>query len=261
MRQLGVFKLLLMLLSGLVLMFIIAPVLRMAFSTSANDLFNSASDTEVTDSIFLSLWVAFISTLVFSFAAIPVAWFLARSQFKLKALVLGLIDIPVVIPHTAAGIAVLGIVNRDTTIGKLASGLGIEFIGTSWGIAIAMAFVSLPFLINSAIDGFSLVPERLEKTAYSLGASPFRVFVTISLPLAWRSVVSGLVLMFARGMSEFGAVVIIAYHPMTAPVLIFERFGAFGLRYTQPAAVLFVAVCLFVFILLRLLVPRKRSER
>ncbi|KAB2868344.1 MAG: hypothetical protein F9K37_10480 [Bacteroidales bacterium] len=79
------------------------------------------------------------------------------------------------------------------------------------------------------------------------------VFFTISLPLAWRSIVSGLVMMFARGMSEFGAVVIIAYHPMIAPVLIFERFGTFGLKYAQPAAILFIGVCLSVFIVIRFL--------
>jgi molybdate/tungstate transport system permease protein len=117
----------------------------------------------------------------------------------------------------------------------------------------AMAFVSLPFLINAARDGFAAVPIRLEKAALNLGASPARVFLTISIPLAWRAILSGLILMWARGMSEFGAVVIVAYHPMVTPVLIFERFGAFGLSYARPVAALFILVCLAAFLVLRLL--------
>jgi len=115
-----------------------------------------------------------------------------------------------------------------------------------------MAFVSIPFLINSARDGFTAVPERLEKIALTLGASPLRVFFTISLPLAWRSILSGFILMWARGMSEFGAVIIIAYNPKTAPVLIFERFTSYGLKYSLPVAGIFVGVCLIIFILMRI---------
>jgi molybdate/tungstate transport system permease protein len=80
------------------------------------------------------------------------------------------------------------------------------------------------------------------------------------LPLAWRSIVSGLVMMFARGMSEFGAVVIVAYHPMVAPVLIFDRFNAFGLSHARPAAVLFISVSLVVFIAIRLLAIKRRKD-
>ncbi|MDP2160917.1 MAG: ABC transporter permease subunit, partial [Flavobacterium sp.] len=121
----------------------------------------------------------------------------------------------------------------------------------------AMAFVSLPYLINAARNGFEAVPVRLEKAALNLGASSFKMFFSISLPLAWRSILSGLIMIFARGMSEFGAVVIIAYHPMTAPVMIFERFGAFGLKYAQPVALIFMAISLLVFIILRWLSGKK----
>jgi molybdate/tungstate transport system permease protein len=103
------------------------------------------------------------------------------------------------------------------------------------------------------------VPERLEKAALNLGASPFRVFFTISLPLAWKSVLSGIILMWARGMSEFGAVVIVAYHPMISPILIYERFSSFGLKYARPVSVLFLLVCLSMFILLRLLSGKDKN--
>jgi molybdate/tungstate transport system permease protein len=121
-----------------------------------------------------------------------------------------------------------------------------------------MAFVSIPFLINAARDGFSGVPIRLEKAAMTLGASPARVFFTISLPLAWRNIVSGLIMMFARGMSEFGAVIVVAYHPMITPILIYERFGSFGLKYARPVSVLFILISLTLFIILRWLARDKK---
>jgi len=135
----------------------------------------------------------------------------------------------------------------------------LNLVGHPIGIALAMAFVSIPFMINSARDGFEAVPVRLEKAALTLGASPLRVFFTISLPLAWRSILSGFVLMFGRGMSEFGAVVIVAYHPMITPVLIWERFSAFGLSYARPVSVLFIIICLLFFIGLRFLSVEKKK--
>ncbi|MEA3444570.1 MAG: ABC transporter permease, partial [Bacteroidota bacterium] len=177
-----------------------------------------------------------------------------------KKLVAGIIDIPIVIPHSAAGIAILGFIARDSVLGGMASKVGLNFVGHPIGIGLAMAFVSIPFLINAARDGFEQVPVRLEKAAMNLGASHLRVFLTISLPLAWRSVVTGLIMMFARGMSEFGAVIIVAYHPITTPVLIYERFGAFGLKYARPVAVVFIVVCLVFFILLRWLADTSRRK-
>lgn len=249
-----------MLLGGLMLLFIIAPLLSMVLATPVQALFESAAEPEVRNSIGLTLWVSMAATLFFSLAGIPFAWFLARKNFPFKPLVTGIIDLPVVIPHSAAGIALLGFISRDSMAGKAASFLGIELIGSPAAIALAMAFVSIPFLINAARDGFAAVPERLEQAALNLGASPARVFFTISLPLAWRSILSGLIMMFARGMSEFGAVVIVAYHPMVTPVMIFERFNMFGLDYARPVAVLFIAVCLVVFIGLRLIATKKNSH-
>ncbi len=247
-------------LGGLALLFIIAPLLSMFLHTSAGDFIETSADKEVQHSIWLTLYTSFLATVTFAIAAIPLSYILARKEFKGKKLIMGIIDIPVVIPHSAAGIAIIGIISRDTVIGKAASELGINFVNNPAGIAVAMAFVSIPFLLNAARDGFAAVPERLEKAALNLGASPTRVFFTISMPLATRSIVSGLILMFARGMSEFGAVVIVAYHPMITPVLIYERFGAFGLDYARPVSVVFIIVCLLFFVLLRIITNKKNPE-
>ncbi len=260
MKPFNLFHLIIALLGGLVLLFIIGPLLGMVLSTTPAQLFEAAGELEVRQSIWLTLWVSMAATFVFALAAVPFSWLLARRDFRFKNLVTGIIDLPIVIPHSAAGIAVLGFISRDSVVGKMASSLGFDFVGNPAGIALAMAFVSIPFLINAARDGFAAVPVRLEKAALNLGASHFRVFMSISLPLAWRSVVSGFVMMFARGMSEFGAVIIVAYHPMIAPVMIYERFSAFGLAYARPVAVLFLAVCLVFFVLLRLITNKIGSH-
>jgi len=255
----NLFSWILLILSSLVLLFILAPLAGMFINTGSTEFIETVKDKEVQESIWLTLWVSFAATFIFAFAAIPLAWLLARKNFPLKGVVQGIIDLPVVLPHTAAGIAVLGFISRDGFLGKTADALGLSLINNPAGIALAMAFVSVPFLINSARDGFASVPERLEKAALTLGASRSRVFFTISLPLAWRSIMTGFVMMFARGMSEFGAVVIVAYHPMIAPVLIYERFSSFGLKYARPASVLFIIVALAVFILLRLISLKKKE--
>jgi molybdate/tungstate transport system permease protein len=258
MNRYGPFNWIFLFLSSIVLLFLVAPLAGLFLHTGTGELFETASDKSVQESILLTVWISFAATLFFSVAAIPFAWLLARKDFPLKSLVQGIIDLPVVLPHTAAGIALLGFISRDGVLGKAASLIGLNLVNSPGGIALAMAFVSLPFLINSARDGFAAIPERLEKAALNLGATRTRVFFTISLPLAWRSIVTGFVMMFARGMSEFGAVVIIAYHPMIAPVLIYDRFSSFGLKYARPAAVLFMIVALFVFTILRLISERRR---
>ena len=244
-------------LGGVLLLFIIAPLAGMYLSTSFGSLGEAIGSEEVRGSIWLSLWTSMAGTILFSFLAIPLSYLLARKNFRFKNLVNGIIDVPIIIPHSAAGIAVLGIITRDSFLGRTGELFGIKFIGNPAGIILAMAFVSIPFLINAARDGFAAVPERLEKIALTLGASPLRVFFTISLPLAWRSILSGFILMWGRGMSEFGAVIIVAYNPQTAPILIYERFTSYGLKYAMPAAVLFVTVCLLIFIALRI-VRRKK---
>jgi molybdate/tungstate transport system permease protein len=240
-------------LSGLVLPFIVAPLIGLFISTSPAILFETAKETEVQDSIWLTISTSAAATLIFAAGAIPLAFILARKNFALKKVLLGIINIPVIIPHSAAGIALLGVISRDTTVGKMAESLGFSFVNNPAGIIAAMAFVSLPYLINSAIDGFMSVPERLEKAAFSLGASKTKVFFSISLPLAWRSILTGLIMMWGRGLSEFGAVIIIAYHPMITPVMIFERYNSYGLDYAMPVTVLFILICLAIFVALKLI--------
>lgn len=248
------------LLGALMLLFIVAPLVRITLDTSASDLSESLHDSELWVSIIMTLRAAGAATLISVLFGIPLAYLLAHARFPGRSVILGIIDIPIMIPHSAAGLALLTVIGRHSLAQKAAGALGIEFVGEEAGIAVAMAFVSVPFLINAAREGFESVPVRLERVARTLGASPLRVFVTISLPLAWRSIFSGMVLMWARGISEFGAVVIIAYHPMATPVLVFQRFNDYGLSYARVAAVVLILVCVVGFGLLRFLSRPPRRE-
>ena len=102
-------------------------------------------------------------------------------------------------------------------------------MGSVTGIVVVLTFVGMPFYINAVKNGFESIPPRLEKVSRSLGASMFSTFFRITFPLAWRSMLVGIVMCSARAISEFGAVVIVAYHPMISPVMIYERFEAYGL--------------------------------
>ncbi|HOI87341.1 MAG TPA: ABC transporter permease [Lentimicrobium sp.] len=255
------FRIVMTLSGSLVLLFIIAPLAGILLKSETSEIVSAFREPEVTGSIWLTVATSMAATFLFAFLSLPLAWMLARKKFPGRKLVLGIIDLPVVIPHTAAGIALLGVISRDTLAGKAAANLGFDLIGSAAGIVLAMAFVSLPFFINAAREGFSNVPERLEKAALNLGASPLRVFLSISVPLAMRQIVSGSVMMFARGMSEFGAVVVIAYHPMTAPVLIFERFSSFGLQYARPVSVIFIVISVVMFLIMRLIARDPENAR
>ena len=242
---------------GLVIfLFIIMPLARMIVASDVKILLDSLLDSEVRGAIWLSLYAALIATMIGLVLGVPLAYLLARVEFPGKRLVEGIIDIPIVIPHTAAGIALLFVFGRQFMVGKAFHFMGIDFVDSTAGIVIAMLFVSIPFLIDSAKEGFRKVDVRLEKVSRTLGASPWQSFFRVSLPLAWRSIVAGNIMMWARGISEFGAIIILAYHPMIAPTLIFERFETYGLDYARPVAVLLILICLLIFLVLRTLVYR-----
>jgi molybdate/tungstate transport system permease protein len=244
----------------LLLLFVAWPLLRTVTASSPAVLWQTLLDEEVSDSIRLTFSASLIATAIAFVCGVPLAYLLARVDFPGKWLVEGIIDVPVVVPHSAAGIALLMVFGRRTLLGQAFSLFGIKFVSATPGIVIAMLFVSLSFLVNAAREGFEAINPHLERVARTLGASPWQAFWRISFPLAWRSIFSGMILMWARGLSEFGAVVILAYHPMVAPVLLYERFLSFGLRYSRPVAALMILICLATFVVLRLTAREKERQ-
>lgn len=241
--------------------FIVIPMVRLATAPSLADLATAGRDPEVLRAIWLSLYTSGAAALIAFVTGTPLAYLLARYTFQGKRLVESIIEVPIVIPHPVVGIALLSALGRDTWAGQALGRLGLQIMGSVTGIIIVLTFVGLPFYLKAAKEGFESVSPRLEKVSRNLGASMWGTFVRITFPIAWRSLFVGLIMCMARAISEFGAVVIVAYHPMVASVLIYERFEAFGLKYSQPVAVWLVGVCLLLFLILRVLtLPRKTAE-
>lgn len=242
---------------SVLLAFLVIPLVALATHQSGQDLVEAAGMADVRSAIALSIEGALLSAALAALAGVPLAYVLARTAFPGKGLIAALIDLPLAVPHTVAGIALFLVFGRQGVLGEpLQALVGLKFWGTVAGIVVAMLFVSAPYTVNAARIGFEAVDPRLEKIARTLGLGPWRTFLRITLPLAWRSIMTGVTLTFARSISEFGAVVILVYYPMTAPVMIYELFLRFGLEQAAAAAVLLLIVSLALFVLLRTLAQR-----
>ena len=239
-------------LGGLLLLFIVLPLVTTLLGTTPDQFWLALTDPEVLRSFALTFGAAAAATGLALLTGVPLAYLLARRQFRGKRLVEALVNLPIIIPHTAAGIALLLVFGRRGLLGQWLTPLGVTFTDNFLGIVVGMLFVSLPFLVNMSRESFALVDEELERVALIDGASAWQSFWHVTLPLAWRGVLGGAVMMWARGISEFGAVVILAYNPKIVPVLVYERFNGFGLGSAQPIAALLIVVALLVFIILRL---------
>lgn len=238
--------------SAVVVVFILFPLLEMVFQPSATALAESITDPDVVRSIWLSIYASGLAAAISVVLGTPFAYLLARKEFPGKKLIESIVDLPIMIPHPVVGIAILSIAGKNHWLGRLMHQVGIEVMGTVTGLVTVLTFVGMPFYVNTAKAGFEAIPHRLEKVSRSLGASTAGTFFRVTLPLAWRNMVVGMIMCTARAVSEFGAVVIVAYHPMVAPVLMYERFTAYGLKYSQPVAVWLILFCLLLFLLLRI---------
>jgi molybdate/tungstate transport system permease protein len=236
-------------------LFIFLTLSNMIFGQILDDfqgLIEAAKNKSVIGSILLSLYAGFLATLLAFLLGVPTGYILSRFDFPGKRLVESIIDVPVVVPHTVAGIAILTVFGSRGLIGGPLNGY-IQFRDAIPGIVIAMLFVSLPYLANSAREGFKSVDPRLENAARSLGAPLWKAFLFVTLPLSARHILIGAIMTWARAISEFGAVVLIAYYPMIGPTLIYDRFLSYGLSASRPIAVLLILVTLSIFIVIRVL--------
>jgi molybdate/tungstate transport system permease protein len=239
---------------SLIILFTILTLFNMIFRQLVLDtegLVAAATDPVVINSIVLTLYCSFLATLIAAILGTPLAYVLARHNFPGKSIVESVIDVPVIIPHSVAGIALYALFMSRSPVGGAFSNIGIVFEDSMWGIVVAMLFVSTPFYVNAAKEGFQSINPRLERVARTLGASQWKSFYKITLPLAVRHLFSGAIMAWARGISEFGAVIMIAFYPMIAPILIYYKFTTHGLAGSQPIAVLLILICIGIFILLR----------
>jgi molybdate transport system permease protein len=161
--------------------------------------------------VWFTAWVSALSTLLILPIGIPVAWVLARRHWRGKSMVETLVSLPLVLPPVATGLILLELFGRRGPIGGLLyNQLNLEIVFTWRAVLLALGVMSLPLLVRSARVAFEEVSPRLEEIARTLGASDWRVFWTITLPLALRGILGGMVLSFARALGEFGATIMIA---------------------------------------------------
>jgi molybdate/tungstate transport system permease protein len=246
-------------LGACLVLFIVGPLLRLLLASSPQSLTDALQDPELRASITLTVLTASAATLLSAILGIPLAYLLARRAFPGRRIIQGLIDLPVVIPHPVAGIALLLFLGRRTQVGGAFAELGLEFVSHVPGIIAAMLFVSAPILVSGAREAFRSVDPQLERVARTLGDTAWQAFRRVTLPLAGRGILAGSILAWARSVSEFGSIVILTYNPKVASIYIFDRFTAFGLEAAVPAAVLLLLVALTVFVLIRALQPEERS--
>jgi molybdate transport system permease protein len=166
--------------------------------------------SENTQILFFTLSVSLLSTILILPAGVGLAWWLSRYRGAYKSIVETLVALPLVMPPVATGFILLKFLGRHGWAGELLHRFGLEIIFTWRAVVIALAVMSFPLLVRSAQTAFESVNPRLEKMARTLGAGPWRVFFTITLPLASHGIIAGSVLAFARALGEFGATILIA---------------------------------------------------
>lgn len=160
------------------------------------------------EALTLSVKVATFCTLLICIPAIAVAWLLAKKAFIGKSLLDGLVHIPLILPPVVPGFLLLILLGSQGLIGKwLHDKFGITIAFTWFGAVIASAVMAFPLMVRSTRQAFSQVDTKLEIAAQSLGASPIKVFLSVTLPLAIPGMITGLILAFSRSLGEFGATI------------------------------------------------------
>jgi len=205
----------------------------------------------------LSLVTSLVTMAIVIALGTPLAYLLARRRSLGARLVDTLIDLPIVLPPAVAGIALLTAFGRRGVVGQWLADVGITVGFTTTAVVMAQVFVAVPFFVRAAKSGFARVDRDLEAAASDLGASPPRVFWSVTLPLAGPGLAAGAVLAWARALGEFGATIMFAGSfpgtTQTMPLAIYGRFSAGDLHAALLLAVALLASSLLVLLGIRLL--------
>lgn len=259
-RPIPLMLVLFMILGAIIFLFMFLPVINVILATSHPDLIGAFMNKEVQYSIILSFYTAAIATIAAFIFGTPLAYILARKEFPLKKVVDSAIDIPILLPHTVAGIALLTLFGEHGPLGAIFLQFGIRFIDTIFGIIIAQLFVSAPFYIKTVRESFKEIDPKYYNVARTLGASPSKAFLEIEFPLVFHSIITGGILCWARAISEFGAVIILAYYPPIAPVLIYQYFVLYGLRAVLPITSVLIILTLIIFAIIKYIQSKSPRE-
>jgi molybdate transport system permease protein len=220
--------LLLVLLALPLLVFLTLPLLALLIRTGVGTLLANVAQAQVIQAVVLSLTTSVIATVLVIVLGTPLAYLLARHEFRGKVVLETLIDLPMVLPPAVAGVALLMAFGRRGLLGEHLSSLGLELAFTQVAVVLAQMFVAAPFFVKSALAGFTRVEREAEEAAQIDGADGWTVFWRITLPLTWPALFGGAIMTWARALGEFGATIIFAGNfpgrTQTMPLAIYIGF-------------------------------------
>ena len=247
------------LLGAALLLFLAVPIILLVVLGGAG-IGGALKDPDTIAALETTFVTATVATLIAAVCGSPIAYALSRARFRGRSVIAAIVDLPLLIPHPVAGIAILLLVSRDTAFGSALLDLGLRVVGTPAGIVAAMLFVSAPLYVSAAREAFARVDRHYEFVARTLGDTSWSAFRRVTLPLARRGLASAAIVTWARAVSEFGAVVVLAYNPKVVSVLSYDRFTTGGLRDALPIAATLVLVSLVPLLVLRALRFDRSSE-
>jgi molybdate transport system permease protein len=214
--------------------------------------------------VFFTIKISALSTLLILPFGIAIAWLIARRDWPGKAIVETAVMLPLFVPPVATGLLLLMLFGRKGPLGSALNRLGVETVFTWRAVVIACAVMSFPLLVRAAQTAFQEVNTRFEDIARTLGASEWRVFGTISLPLAARGIVAGAVLAFARAMGEFGATAVVAgmipHKTMTISLSIYQHVQLGQDAAALPLLLVSIAI-VFVTVLCGQIISMRKRPR
>lgn len=241
------------LLAGLLAVYLIAPLVAGVHQAQLAR-FGSVDTTALLRACGVSVASATVASVLLAIGGIPLGYVLARVQGRGMAVLGFLVQLPLALPPLASGILLLFLLGYDTPLGRVAANaLTDSFVG----IVLAETFVAAPFMIIAARSAFASIDPELEEVAATLGRRPLEVFLRVSLPLARPALVSGWLLAWLRAFGEFGATVMVAYHPYSLPVYTYVTFGSEGLPAMLPVLMPTLLIALLVMIASGLLGARR----
>ena len=214
---------------GLTVLFLGLPVVALFVNVSPSELVSSLGNGTNRDALRLSLETSAIALGLIVLVGTPAAWMLATRDFRLKPALVTLIELPLVLPPAAAGIALLAALGPHGIAGGLLDDAGISLVLTTAGVVVAMTFVASPFYIRQAQASFEALDPRMLEAARTLGSSEARSFIRIAVPLSRGGLLAGGALAWGRALGEFGATLMFAGAlrgvTQTAPLAIYQEFA------------------------------------
>lgn len=243
----------------LTVLFFTMPLLSLLLRITPEEFFTDILKPDVKNAIILSLITAATSTVIIVLFGTPLAYLNARVSYPGKNFVETLLDLPIVLPPSVAGLALLVLFGRRGLIGTYLNNVGITIIFTTVAVVIAQVFVAGPLYIRQAKTAFAMVDQVYESAARTLGASPLTTFIKITIPLAWPGLVSGVILGFARAIGEFGATIMVAGNlpgkTQTMPLAIYGLMQS-DLTASIALSLVLIGISCIILIIIRFLAGR-----